>query len=261
MNEEDEHFPRDLTQLESELLFWVLPEDRPGYNEIRRHVRQWKVTSRGRRGAGNYIVSPIDERVDLESPLPQVLAYGAVETDRGEIAVSVREPMGRQIEFEITKLGAGELDSGFHERRRWTLSAWQPGLPCPKCSRPCREVSMRTSGGRSLTLAVCRDDERLWIHDSLTGMNIPVPITNFYNELMLHKKVRDPEIALDPRKFFAGLPGFEDRELIEAFRTYNMIRTKVSMEDNIVVPESVRPSLVARLVALVRQRFSKRNHA
>ncbi|GJQ19765.1 MAG: hypothetical protein HBSIN02_01200 [Bacteroidia bacterium] len=258
MNEE-EHFPRDLTQLESELLLWVLPEDRPGYNEMRRYVRKWKVTSRGRRGAGNYILSPLDERIDLESPLPQVLAYGVLETDRGEIAVSVREPMGKQIEFEITKLGAGELDSGFHEHRRWTLSAWHPSLPCPKCGKPCREVFMRTSGGRSLTLGVCRGDERLWIYDRLTGMNIPVPITNFYNELMLHKKVRDPEIALDPRRFFADLPGFRDRELIEAFRTYNMIRTKVSMEDDIVVPASVQPSFVARLVTLVRQRFSKRD--
>lgn len=253
MREFVETFPRDLTPLEQDLLTWLLPEDRPGYRDLRDLIRRWKVTARGRRGPGNYVLSPPDERVDLESPLPQVLAFGVVETDRGEISACVREPMGRQVEYEISKLGAGELDAGFHEHRRWTFSAWRPGSPCPKCGKPVREVGMRTKSGRALALAVCPRDERVWVHDGVSGMCLPVPVTNFYNELMLLQRVRDPEIALDPRRLFPTLDTFTDRDLTAAFRTYNMIRTKVAIEDDIVVPEPVRPSLLSRLAAFFQR--------
>lgn len=253
MKESAETFPRDLTRLEQDLLFWLLPENRPGYRELRDLVQRWKVTARGRRGPGNYVLSPPDERVDLESPLPQVVAFGTVETDRGEIAVCVREPMGRQVEYEISKLGVGELDAGFQERRRWTFSAWHPGHPCPKCGKPVREVGIRTRRGRTLALAVCPSDERVWVYDAVSGMCLPVPLTNFYNELMLHQRVRDPEIALDPRRLFPSLDTFSDRDLTEAFRTYNMIRTKVAMEDDIIVPEPARRSWFSHLAAFFQR--------
>jgi hypothetical protein len=256
MIDQNEKFPRGLNRFESDLVFWVLPEDRPGYHEVRRCVQQWKVTAPGRRGTGNYIISPIDERVDVESPLPQVLAYGVVETDKGEISVSVREPMGKQIEFEISKLGPGELGSAFHELRRWTLSIWSPGQPCPKCGQALREVAMRTTGGHEMALALCRTDERMWVYDSRSGMNLPVPITNFYNELMFLRKVRDPKIAFNPRRLFTDLDAFRDSDLTAAFRTYNMIRTKVAIDDDIAVPQEVRPPLLSRLVSFLHRRFA-----
>jgi hypothetical protein len=213
-------------------------------------VERWSVTARGRRGVGNFILSPLDERVDNESPLPQVFSYGIVETDKGEISVTVRERLGNQLEFEIAKLGRGELEHPFREIRRWTFSSWNPGQPCPICQKATREVRMRTTSGRELVLAICADNERLWVFDVPSGVNHPVPITNFYNELMLHRRVRDPEVAFDPRRLFSRLHEFRDADLVKAFSSYNKIRPKVPLEDEIVVPlQERRPSLLGRLIS------------
>ncbi len=238
MNEPVERLPRDLSRFERELLLWVLPAERPGYRTIRSLVEEWKVTARGRRGVGNYILAALDERVDVESPLPQVVAYGIVETDQGDISVTVREPFGNQIEFEIVKLGRGDLNLPFLETRRWTLSTWNPGEACPICAKPLREVVMATVSGHRMVLAICAADKRLWVFDERTQVNHPVPVTNFYNELMFHEHVRDPEIGLHPERLFSTLRDYRDAALVKAFRTYNMIRTKVPLEDEIIVPAS-----------------------
>lgn len=249
MNDPVEVLPRDLTGFERELLLWVLPAERRGYKTIRALVEEWKVTARGRRGTGNYILSPPQERVDKESPLPQVFAYGVVETDRGEVSVTVREPLGNQVEFEIAKLGSGDVMVPFREIRRWTFSTWNPGEPCPICARAIREVVMSTASGRRMVLAICPLDKRLWVCDERTQVNHPVPITNFYNELMFRQHIRDPETALHPERLFSSLSAYQDEVLIGAFRSYNMIRTKIPLEDEIIVPAAKRRVLFDRVRA------------
>ena len=109
---------------------------------------------------------------------------------------------------------------------------------------------MSSENGRALVLAVCATDKRLWVYDELTGINHPIPVTNFYNELMLHKNIRDPKIALDSKRLFSDLSQFSDAELSHAFRTYNALRTKIQLEGNIVV-EDEKPNLVQRLKQLI----------
>ena len=250
MKERGDQLPRRLTDWERELLLWLLPADRPGYREYRDLIEQWGVTAAGRRGPGNYILSPLDERVDNESPLPQVLSYGVVETDQGSISVSLRERLGNQVEFEIAKLGPGEIGPSFRELRRWTFSSWSAGKPCPMCERPTREVPMKTTTGRELVLAICAKNERLWVFDIPSGVNHPVPMTNFYNEVMLHRRVRDPETALDPRRLFSRLDEFTDGDLVRAFSSYNKIRTKIPLQDEIVEPRTEsKSSLLGRLIS------------
>ena len=73
------------------------------------------------------------------------------------------------------------------------------------------------SEDRAVVLAICTVDRRLWVYDGETGMNRPVPVTNFYNELMLHLNVRDPKVALDSLRLFQDLSGFTDGDLTRAF--------------------------------------------
>ena len=84
-----------------------------------------------------------------------------------------------------------------------------------------------------LDLALCAYDRRLWVHDSSTGVNRLIPVTNFYNELMLHKNIRDPGIALDSRRLFADLDAYSDSDLTYAFLTYNKIKTKIRVTGTI----------------------------
>ncbi len=243
-------YPRELKPVERDLLLWLLPEDRSGYAPYRRFLQQWSVAAQGRRGPGNGILAPMDERVDTESPLPPVLAYGVVETSGGEVSVTIRERLGNQIEYEIALLGKGEFSGLTGERRRWTYSLWLPGLPCPRCNALPREVVMQTADGRKLVLAVCAADQRLWLYDDETGINHPVPVTNFYNELMLHKNIRDPEIALNSKRLFQHLREFSDQDLALAFRSYNQIRTKVLLHAPLMPPLG-RKSLFRRVVSFL----------
>lgn len=249
-----ESFPRELTTIERDLLSWILPPDRSGYKVYRDLLDSWKVIAQGRRGEGNYILGRASERPDNESPLPQVLAYGMVETSSGKISVSIRERLGDQVEYEIVNLHGEVVPDVLEEARRWTFSTWLPSQGCPVCSKPLREVPMQTKQSHSLVLAICRGDERLWIYDRETGINHPMPATNFYNELMLHRNIRDPKVALDSKRLFRVLDTFSDSDLQAAFVSYNKIRTKVQVESEILVEPEKKRSFLNRLLSKLSSR-------
>lgn len=237
---------RELTQVESEFLHWVLPEDRPGYAEVLQVIRNRNVVAQGRRGEGHLILADPGTVVDHESPLPQVLAYGQVAYDEGECIVTVREPLGEQLDVEIAGVCRG------HEKHRWTYSRWSPGDPCPQCGGGVRLVSAQTRGGQSVHVALCGLDKRVWVHESRTGVNHPIPMTLYYSELMRQTGTKDPTIALDASRLFTHLRTYTDSELLRAFVSYNDIRTKVPVGDRIIVPE--RPTgLFVRFMSLFRR--------
>lgn len=247
---EDNRFPRQLTGIERELLLWLLPEDRPGYRDYRTLVSEWSVVAQGRRGEGNFVLALPGEIADIESPLPQVLAYGVVETTSDSIAVTIRERLGNQIEYEITGLHKGGPISLENEKRRWSFSEWSPRFACPVCDQPLRQVDMVTDQGHALTLALCSSDRRMWVHNTKTLVNHIIPPTVFYNELMIHKNIREPRVALDSSRLFSHLSEFSDADLIHAFRTYNQIRTKVPLEGALRLPMLQQSSFLKRVVAI-----------
>jgi hypothetical protein len=232
----DDIFPRELTTLERALLLWVLPADRTGYAECRKLVQEWKIAGRGRKGAGGYILAAPGLMPDIESPLPQLLAFGLVKTELGEITVSVRERQGDQLEFETSGPVEADLPGELASYRRWTLSEWLPTIPCPGCGRALREVRMNTASGRSMVLAICAEDHRLWVFDAQSKVNHPIPVTGFYNELMLQKKVQDRKSVPDSRRLFSDLHSYTDAALTGAFSSYNRLRTKVFLGEPLVMP-------------------------
>ncbi|OGU31240.1 MAG: hypothetical protein A2X67_08475 [Ignavibacteria bacterium GWA2_55_11] len=241
-----ESFPRKLTDREMDLLSWVLPEDRPGYAAARMLTRSWSVAARGRRGDGNYILAPEGTVVDVVSPLPQVLAYGVVETGTISTSVTVRERMDVQLEFEIVDNPAFGTAA---EPRRWSYSTWLPSSVCPQCGRFPRDVRMSTEGNRLVVLAICMYDRRLWVFDDRSGVNHPVPVTNFYSELMSQTGVRDPRVALRPELLFEQMSAHADDDLARAFVSYNTRHAKIPADDPVLAPESRRP-LFGRLFSL-----------
>ena len=244
-------FPRELTPLEKDFLLWLLPADRPGYSAYRPLVSNWRVAAPGRRGDGNFILSSGTKEVDLVSPLPRVFAYGVVEAAEGKIAVTIRERLDEQVEFEIMSLGGQAVPVHLNEKSRWTYSAWLPDMVCPECSGSLREVKMRTAGGKAVVLAACANDGKLWVYNEATGVNHPVPLTNFYNELMLQGNVRDPAIALNPRRFFSEMEQYSDTTLSMAFASYNKLKTKIGFEDPIQITLGPKQSLFQKLRARI----------
>jgi mono/diheme cytochrome c family protein len=232
----DAPYPRPLTARERAWLEWILPADRPGYAAFRASIEGLQIIGQGRRGEGEVVLGPSGAAPDLEPPLGAVFSYGAIETNFGTISVTVREPVEGQASLEIVSHRADRVPDEFEEARRWTYARWNPGEACPQCAHPPREVAMRAGAGERLVLAVCVADRRLWVHSSASLVNRLIPVTNFYNEIMLHKNIRDPKIALDSRRLFADLGSFTDGDLARAFETYNALKTKVHV-DGPVRPE------------------------
>ena len=244
-------YPRPLTSFEKETLLWLLPEDRPGYKMYRRYVESWSVVGEGRRGLGNYILADPGTVPDKESPLPQVFAYGMIESDSTSISATLRELLEDQLEFEIINVHGDEIPPSFVEKRRWNFSRWVPSQACPMCLGSLREVMIRRESGPSATLAICAADKRLWIFDDKEGVNHLIPVTNFHNAIMLHKGIRDPEKALEAVNFFKDLRTFSDYDLTAAFVQYNKLRRKIDL-GGVITAQTYHRTLVDKLISYFR---------
>lgn len=225
MGPQSDIYPRPLREKERDLLEFVLPAKRPGYAEYRNHIADMLVIAEGRRGKGNLVLGKRGDQADTISPLAAVIAYGAVETTQDTYTITVRECIDDQVDVEIVSSQGREIPDHFEEKRRWTYSAWQPGMFSPATETPVREVRITST----IVLAVARHDRRVWVHDAMTGMNHLIPITNFYNDLMVVKGIRDPKIALNTHLFFADLDKYSDADLRDAFVSYNRVRKKVDL--------------------------------
>jgi hypothetical protein len=220
------HYPRALTSQEKGWLDWLLDPERKGYREFRLRLEGLLVIGEGRRGRGNLVLGHAGDQPDLLSPLAPVFAYGVIEAEEGSISVLVREEAYEQVEVEIVPLKGEVVPEKLTEKSRWTYSTWLPGEGCPCCRRDLREVRL-DAGEEEVVLALCATDHRLWVYDAATGVNHLIPVTNFYNELMLHKRIREPKIALDPSYLFTHLTEFSDGDFVHGFAVYNKIRKKV----------------------------------
>ena len=249
-------FPRPLSGREREWIEWILPADRPGYKYYRDTIRSMVVIGEGRRGEGDLILGFDGACPDFSAPLSPVFAYGAIETNFGVISITVREMLDEQISLEIVSQRSENIPVEFEEARRWTYSVWNPGAACPQCGKAVREVGMKSVKVESerFVLAICPHDKRLWVYDATNGVNRLIPVTNFYNELMLHKNIRDPKIALNAKLLYSDVEKYSDDELAYAFLTYNTIRTKVHIEGRV----EAEKKNIRRSTGILRKIFSRK---
>ena len=245
-------YPRPIQAREREWMDWILPADRPGYLSYRQLIGGMVVIGDGRRGEGEIILGAEDSIPDITGPLAPVFAYGAIEGRAGTVSITIREISDGQISVEIVSNRSEEIPRDLGELRRWTYSKWSPGGRCPQCGEAVREVSMHPveAAADRLVLALCTADRRVWVFDSSTGVNRLIPVTNYYNELMLHKNIRDPKIALESRRLFSDVSAYTDADLTYAFFTYNKIKTKVHVQGAIEPDQKESRGLAARFLKL-----------
>lgn len=217
-------FPRPLEAIERSWCAWLLPADRPAYASVAKAIEGLVVIGIGRWGEGDLVLGRADQQVDLEAPMEPVAAYGEILFDDGAtLSLSVHHPDDEQrVELHLSGPGLAGATSRA-ERSRWCYSYWVPGEPAPSGGPLPREVSI----GDGLTLAIDATRRVMWLHDQLSLGNTLVPVTNFYNELMLLKGIRDPAIALAHRRLFEHPEEAGDDELRGAFRRYNVTWRKV----------------------------------
>jgi hypothetical protein len=173
-----------------------------------------------------------------------VVAFGLIESTTDTYAVTVREPAEQQVDVEIVSGRGGEIPDHYEEKRRWTYSQWTPGSASPASGERLREIPL--GGGHVLAISV--SELRLWVFDGVSQIVHLLPVTNFYNEVMLLMGQRDPAIALQSSRLFTDNVLYDDALLRGAFRAYNRgwKRLDLSPEDDPAVQKGLFERLFGR---------------
>jgi hypothetical protein len=228
MGEQYDTFPRPLAHNEWLLIEWLLPDERSGYSIYRSLLKSLQVIGYGRWGDGNFVLGEPGDTPDISGPMQRIYASGTIESEEGIITVSVHEYAAGQLEIQITNLENEDISDKLKIRKKSTYSFWEPGAKCPFCGKPVREIAINNSQPMAV-LAVCYNDNRLWLYDETDGVNHPIPATNLYNELMLYKHIKDPVKVLNSKNLFNNPDDFPDQELRQAFVNYNKTWYRISI--------------------------------
>lgn len=226
-------FPRELNKLERQWLFSVLPDDKPGYFNFRRKLETFKVVGHGVNGGMNYFMGKEGSLPDLTAPTAPVLAAGTIEFPETFIDVVVHEEFEGMIEIDISITGRFPSESE-KELRRWSYSSWVPGRKAPGDNTRVREIELVPD---SITIAVAPVHKRIWIYEKATGINHFVPVTNYYNELMRIRKIKDAHTALNSNLLFENIDKYADQDLGAAFLIYNKYWRKIKLDYSYFMPE------------------------
>ncbi len=229
-----ENFPRKLKELEKELLFSILPSDKPGYINYREKIENKYVLGAGRFGDTNLILGNKEEEVNIQDASSSIFAAGSIIYDKGKIEISINEEIDDKIEFDISPKDYEPVFKS-KEIKRWNYSNWVPGQRSPKEKLYVREIII--SPGKHI-LAISADEKRIWLHESYSGINYLIPLSNYYNQLMIEKNIRDPKIALKPNLFFGNVNGkhsdYTDIELRNTFLSYNKYLRKLDIKAELI---------------------------
>jgi hypothetical protein len=229
-------------------LRWLLPESRPGYDAVFKAIRTMVILAEGRWGDGDYILGHPGSTADPTGPMAPVFAHGLIEFKESRRTVIVHDMEERSIEVQFETHGNGEGDH--HEIRRHSYSEWLPGLPSPALGARVREIPLR--GGaptETCTLALCAEEQRVWLHEAAGGTNWLIPCTAFYNELMRVTGEKRPEFALAPKRLFSDNGRFADKDLTRAIHAYNAAKRRVGLPP-LVAQQAGKVSLFKRMLGL-----------
>ena len=213
-----EKFPRALTEKEKYLLFKILPVNKTGYSKYRDKIKELVVIGQGRFSRDNMILGKPGDLPDLSFPSTPVFAIGTVICEETQIDIAIHEETDNEIEFDISTNNARKPNEDFTELSDWNYSEWIPGMNAPYDNSEVKEVVIIPNG---LILTIAPKHKKIWLHNIETGVNHLIPLSNFYNQLMMVREIRNTKVALNPGLFFDQLDNYSDGDLVSALITYN----------------------------------------
>lgn len=223
---EKKQFPRSASNYEKKILFSVLPSHKKGYKEYRDKIEELSIIGFGRFGINNYMLGPAESKPDLTIPSSPIHAIGGNIFKEGELYITIHEESFGQIEFDYNVIKGKIEDYDAEPERIWTLSTWEPGENDPQKGSAVREVHLVEN---SIVLVFAKSINRIWLYSSERDINYIIPISNYYNELMRVKNIRDPKVALNVKRLFKDLDSYNDDELIQGFLSYNRYLRKIKL--------------------------------
>jgi len=231
-------FPRKLTEKEKTILFSVLPENKSGYNYYRDKIDSLLVIGQGRFDRKNLLLGKEGNKPDLSVPSNPVFACGTLICKETEIDILIHEEFDDEIEFDITTSNSSKIEDGFTVISKWNYSEWKPGDKAPKDKSFVREIVVIPD---MYKLAIAPEHKKIWLHDLKSGVNHLIPVSNFYNQLMMVKDIRNSKIALNPGLFFQNLEEYTDEDLISALVTYNKYIRRFKIDLNYFTKKKTEP--------------------
>jgi len=218
-------FPRKLSEKEKILLYSILPKNKSGYKLYREKIESLSVIGIGRSGEGNLILGKENSLVDLSDPSMPIFAAGVSNFDGHLYNISIQEELDDEIEIDISVV-AKNSDNPLN-LISLNYSEWNPGNKAPGDNSFVREVVFLPG---KYIIAIAPVHKKIWVHDIENKINYLIPLSNYYNHLMLVKKIRDPKIALKPNLFFSNLESYEDSDLVSAFLLYNKYFRRIKLD-------------------------------
>lgn len=220
-----EHFPREISQGEKKLLFSILPGEKPGYKKYRENIEKLFVIGEGRFGGTNLVLGKKDMKPDIISPSAPVFAFGSAVTNIDDYDIVIHEDIDDEIEFDIApKPGSSEE---IVIQKSWSYSEWAPGQNAPNDDSGVREIVIIPD---NLILVIAPVHKKIWLHETSSGINYIIPVTNFYNYLMMVKNFRSMKIVSNQSLMFKNLDSYSDMELISTFLAYNKYFKRVNVD-------------------------------
>ncbi len=223
----NEKFPRELSAREKNWLFAALPENKLGYKQYRDIIENLLVIGCGRFGEGNFILGEKDDKIDLDASSSPILAVANITFDVGKVYVTIHEELEGQIEVDIKATADENIPDDLSQAKVWTYSDWMPGGKAPFDKSYVREVNLIK---KEIILVIAPVHKKVWVYNAKSGINHFVPVTNYYNEMMILLNIKDPEKALNPGMLFTNLDEFTDQQLVQGFLAYNKYWQRIELD-------------------------------
>ncbi len=220
-------FPRKLFEREKNWLLTALPENKLGYKQYRDIIESLYVIGNGRFGDGNFILGQENDEVDPDISSTPIFAVATIIFDVGKVYVAIHEELDGQIEVDINGTAADMIPDDLSQARVWTYSDWVPGEKAPLDNTEVREIHLIKN---EIILVIAPAHKKVWVYNAKSGINHFVPVTNYYNEMMMLINIKDSETALNPGKLFTNLNDFSDEELIQGFLVYNKYWRRIELD-------------------------------
>jgi hypothetical protein len=209
----NKQFPRALTDIEREILAWLLPKDRQGYAVLNGRSLNSLVIGEGRWGENDLVLAEIMTPIDRAAGMEPIAARGELRFADRVVSISLHEMNAEgQIEFDL----GGELSPDFLDR--WCYSYWEPGDRAPATGEAVRIVRIAEN---RYTLAISREHKTVWLHHHPSRFNQLLPVTGFYESLLRAKPSTDKAVTTTPRALFEQLDTYSDKDLFNALMSYN----------------------------------------
>lgn len=228
----------ELSKNEIKLLFSILPEHKSGYKNYRELISTMKVMGKGRFNDGNFYIGTGAVKPDLSIPSSPVFAVGIIKTNIGSIDVLVHEYEDDLIEVQLSKrVGDDEeviIDDVF------SYSEWSQGDKSPGSNEAVKEFEIIED---KFILVIDKINKKIWLHNFESGVNHIIPVSNYFNELMRLKRIKDENLFTLPLLFFNKLGDFTDEDFKLAFYQYNKFMRRFDIKIN---PEKLITPLVKK---------------